>query len=182
MSALSAYQIRLIHSLGDFQQTLSALTWIDELEPDQKMTRVELRRYRCLEDAAVVAYWRPFSESKGLPKLSFKRLGIIPTEEEQDLHSALRTQRNKVVAHTDADRMRFGIHAWKPLEDRDIIMPHFIRDDSLAFYLRRTEWLEWTRKIHHQIAEVVFQELQSVGEISIVEDYLRTAESKATST
>ena len=40
MASLSNLQIRLIHSLGDFQQTLSALAWISELEPDQKMTRI----------------------------------------------------------------------------------------------------------------------------------------------
>lgn len=42
---LTGEDIRLIHSLANFQQVLSALTFIDELEPDQKMTRVELRRY-----------------------------------------------------------------------------------------------------------------------------------------
>lgn len=63
--SFSDYQVRLVHSLGDLQQCLSALAWINELEPDEEMSRIELRRYRCLEDAAVVAYWRPFSRSQG---------------------------------------------------------------------------------------------------------------------
>ena len=42
-ATLTGEDIRLIHSLADFQQALSALTFIDELEPDQRMSKIELR-------------------------------------------------------------------------------------------------------------------------------------------
>ncbi|WP_252258914.1 hypothetical protein [Erythrobacter aurantius] len=173
MASLSNLQIRLIHSLGDFQQTLSALAWISELEPDQKMTRIELRRYRCLEDAAVVAYWRPFSDSKGLPKLSLKKVGLVPNTAERSLHEELGVQRNKVVAHTDTDRMRFGFRVWKPFDESDLVMSSFRRDDSLALYSKLREWQDWTLKVHAAVARKVFDETQDTGEIDFISDYIR---------
>lgn len=160
---LTAQDIRLIHSLADFEQANSALVFIDELDPDEKMSRVELRRYRCIEDAAVVAYWRPFSECRGLPKLSLKRLGLKLTAEEAALHEILKTHRNKVVAHTDIDRMRLAFRSWKP-SDHDVIMPHLIRDDALALFDRRQEWRALVRKLLNAVADSVFERVQGLGE------------------
>lgn len=163
-ATLTGEDIRLIHSLSDFQQALSGLTFIDELEPDQEMTKIELRRYRCIEDAAVVAYWRPFSECQGLPKLSLRKIGIKPSAAEAKLHEELKVHRNKVVAHTDIDRMTFSFVAWKAFEDREIIMPHLVRDDSLALFDRRHEWMEWVRKLDSAVARQVFKRVQMLGE------------------
>ena len=112
----------------------------------------------------MVAYWRPFSECKGLPKLSLKKLGIKPTASEAQLHEELKVHRNKVVAHTDIDRMTFSFVAWKAFDDRDIFMPHLVRDDSLALYNRRYEWMEWVRKLDHAVAKLVFKRAQAIGE------------------
>lgn len=172
VAMLTAEDIRLIHSLSDFQQALSGLTFIDELEPDQKMTRVELRRYRCIEDAAVVAYWRPFSECRGLPKLSFKKLGIKPTTAERELHDELKAHRNKVVAHTDVERMRLGFKSWKPFDEREVFMPHLIRDDSLAFYNRLNGWMAWLRKLNYAVSGHIYERVQELGEFDFKRDYL----------
>jgi hypothetical protein len=167
-ATLTGEDIRLIHSMSDFQQALSAITFIDELEPDQKMTKIELRRYRCIEDAAVVAYWRPFSECNGLPKLSLKKLGLKPSPAENKLHEELRVHRNKVVAHTDIERMTFSFAAWRAFDDRDIFMPHLVRNDSLALFDRRHEWMGWVRKLNLTVAKLVFERAQVLGEAAFL--------------
>lgn len=172
MADLTNRDIRLIHALSDFQQAMSALTFIDELEPDREITRVELRRYRCLEDAAVVAYWRPFSQSQGLPSLSLKQIGLIPSDRELRLHELIKLQRNKVVAHTDVDRMRIALKAWRPHPGFSGVLPHIIRDDSLALFNQREEWMDWLRKVVDATATAVFARMQDVGEVDFKRDYL----------
>lgn len=112
-----------MQSIADFQRALSAVTFRCALEPDHRISRVRRRRYGCFEEAAVVAYSRPFTQSKGLPKLSFKRLGIKPTPEQQAPHACLWDRRNKVIAHTDIDRMRLAMSTFKLLDDHPAMMP-----------------------------------------------------------
>ncbi|WP_145927220.1 hypothetical protein [Jeongeupia sp. USM3] len=50
--------------------------------------------------AMVVAYGRPFTESRGYPRFPAKLLQNL-TPEEKDLHSSLLSLRNKIYAHTD---------------------------------------------------------------------------------
>ncbi len=99
---------RLICSVGDFRQALSAADFLLEHDNDETYGTAELRRFKCYETALIAAYARPFSESKnGVPKLSIKMCDVLLDEEESELHSLLLRLRNKVFAHSDFEMMRF---------------------------------------------------------------------------
>jgi hypothetical protein len=107
-AALSNQHLRLLYSLGDFQLALSAAAFLFECDPEAKYSKVELRRFRCYETTIIIAYTRPFSQSKsGIPQLSLKLTGANLSNEQKKLHQRLMNLRNKVIAHSDADMMRF---------------------------------------------------------------------------
>ncbi|WP_156029161.1 hypothetical protein [Sphingobium sp. DC-2] len=139
---------------------ISAVTFLCELEPDQRISRVERRRYRCFEDTAIVSYCRPFTQSKGLPTLSLKKLGVKPTTEQQVLHDRLWERRNKVVAHTDIDRMRLAMSSFQPFDDHPVMLPMMDFDDGLAFFNERHEWEEWVQLLIHRATKSVFDRVQ----------------------
>ena len=100
-------RLRLLYSLGDFQLALSAAAFLSECDPEAKYSKVELRRFRCYETTIIIAYTRPFSQSKGgIPQLSLKMVGAKLNAEQKKLHQRLMNLRNKVIAHSDADMMR----------------------------------------------------------------------------
>lgn len=168
---LSGADVRIVQSIADFQMALSAVTFLCELEPDDPISRVTRRRYRCFEDTAVVAYSRPFTQSKGLPTLSFKRLGIKPTSEQQALHDRLWDRRNKVVAHTNIDRMRLALSTFKPFDDHPVMMPMMDFDDSLAFFKDRHRLEEWLRLLIHAAGKTVFERVQSAAPVRFRRDH-----------
>ena len=82
--------MRLLYSLKDIQIALSAAAFLAECEPDIAISKIELRRFKCYETTAIIAYTRPFSEtSDGFPKLSMKMIGVRLDVEEQKLHDEL---------------------------------------------------------------------------------------------
>ena len=89
------------------------------------------------------------------------------------MHESLKVHRDKVMAHTDAARMRFALRSWKAFKDRDIMIPHFTRDDSLALFDRRREWNDWVFRLHTHVTQIVFEAVQQLGEIDFVVDHLR---------
>jgi hypothetical protein len=101
-------RLRLLYALGDFQMALSAAAFLGECDPDQKYTRVELRRFRCYETALIMGYTRPFTGSRGgkVPRLSIKMTGAELSPKQHALHDNLMVLRNKVIAHSDEDMMR----------------------------------------------------------------------------
>jgi len=100
-------RIRLIYSMKDFQLALSAADFLQECDPDESINKVQLRRYKCFETTAIVAYSRPFSESRGsVPRLSMKMIGVRLDEQQQALHDEIIQLRNRVIAHSDAAMMR----------------------------------------------------------------------------
>jgi hypothetical protein len=100
--------IRLIQSINDFSVSNSALIFLSEVESDKTYSKADLRRFRCFETTAIIAYARPFSEARGrVPKLTMNLLGIKLDQEKSTLHSRLIALRNKSFAHSDADMMRF---------------------------------------------------------------------------
>lgn len=118
------HRIRLMYSLGDLQLALSASAFLMECEPDEKYTRVELRRFRCYETALVTAYMRAFSQSKGkVPPLSFKMADLKLIGDQMKLHRRLVDLRNKVVAHSDREMMRITAQTFSmPLRDEKEIV------------------------------------------------------------
>lgn len=68
-------------------------------------SKIELRRFRGYETTLVVAYTRPFSQSRGaVPPL--KMVDLKLSKERQALHDRLMEMRNKIMAHSDSEMMR----------------------------------------------------------------------------
>jgi hypothetical protein len=170
----NAHDIAMVQAMADLQMALSAIDFMDEADADQGLSRIERRRLRCYEDAAVISYWRPFAGSKGVPQLEFKHFGIEPTPEQLALHAWLRDRRNKVVAHTDLDRMRLALSTMKVFDDSDIMLPLMDFDDGLAFFNDRAELIVWLRALIQGAARKTFRRFQGHGELRIVRDHLTT--------
>lgn len=121
---------RLLLSTRDFQQALSAATFLYE-EMDEARGLAGFRRLRCFETNMVVAYARPFSQAHGAVKrLKLGDLGIDLTNEEYALHERLIEQRNKLYAHSDADRVPMSVQVMNTIfggdkADFQFIMPRF---------------------------------------------------------
>jgi hypothetical protein len=96
--------------MRDFQLALSATEFLLECNPDQAITVVQLRRYKCYETTAIIAYTRPFSESRGeTPRLSLDLIGVSLDGKQRALHERLMLLRNKVIAHSDSEMMRMAV-------------------------------------------------------------------------
>lgn len=169
--ALTAEKVRIIQAMADFQMALSAFDFVSEVSPEEPISRIERRRLRCFEDAAVVAYWRPFSDSKGLPKLSLKKLGIMATTEQLTLHERLKERRNKVIAHTDVDRMRLAFSTFRMFEDSEIMIPQYDFDDALEFYSDLDAIIIWLRTLRQAARRAIFTRVQGRQEIRFKRDH-----------
>ncbi len=71
--SFSSNEWRTIQALHDVQEALSALTFFMDIP--ERLGEIERRRFRCYHDIMAVSYWRPFSKSDGLPKLSWAMAG-----------------------------------------------------------------------------------------------------------
>lgn len=104
---------RLLYSLNDFQQAISACSFLYECDEAQGYSRTDLRRFRCYETTLVVAYNRPFTQSRGaVPPLTFKMMDLKLSKKRQDLHDRLVEMRNKIMAHSDGELMRMTTQAF----------------------------------------------------------------------
>ena len=127
-------RVRLLYSLNDFQIASSAASFLYECDPGQKHFKPDLRRFRCYETTAVLAYTR--SQSKGeIPQLRLKMAGAALNEEQTKLHEELLHLRNKVFAHSDEDMMRMVSKPFSvPVGDgRDFMMFQTNFDEGLTF-------------------------------------------------
>jgi len=166
---LEDQQWRMVQALQDFQHSLSALTFFCDI-PDQT-SKVERRRFRCYHDNAIIAYCRPFTTSKGLPTLSLKSIGIRPSKEEKELHNFILAHRNKVVAHTDTDRMRILLTSFEITDG--IRMPHIVDDEGFALFDHSASFEKWLFKLTRAIAGLVFDLMQRPeGPFEFRRDYL----------
>lgn len=177
---LSPQQIRLVQSIADFQMALSAADFMSELDEGEGFTRIERRRHRCFEDAAVVAYGRAFTRANGLPALSFKQMKIKPSPEERALHDRLMERRHKVIAHSDADRQRILFATERFVaDDATVMLPHVDFDDALAFFADRRSLIEWLRRLIHAAGKILFDQVQGMPEVRFVRDHTLAAEQEA---
>lgn len=170
--------LRLFYSLRDLQFALSAFDFLLELELDHRYSEVELRRFRCYLDAGVIAYCRPFTATKGVPTLSFKQIGVKLTAGQRQLHDSLWDYRNKVVAHSDADRMRIAVSVLTPFEERqDIAMPMIVVDEGLPFLDQRDALIAWLHVLMRALSEKTFALAQSGPRpFGFKKDYLDVAD------
>ncbi len=151
-------RIRMLSALGDFQLALSAADFIQEADENEKYNHVALRRFRCYEHTAIVAYARPFSQSKGkTPKLSLKMCGVTLTPKEQALHDRVIDLRNKLVAHSDTEMMNFAAQAGEVMRHKG--QPFFAllvqHDEGLQFYKRmdQIDLIDLIRKVSFKLYE-----------------------------
>lgn len=156
MIKLDSLQLRRVQALTDFSQSLSALTFFMDIP--ERTTRVERKRYRCYHDAAIISYCRPFTKSKGLPILSMKSVCQQPTAGEKALHEFLMTERNKVVAHTDTDRMRLLLTSFDVADG--IRFPQIVEDEGFALLGKEMLFELWLHKLHRSLAKEVFHLMQ----------------------
>lgn len=169
--ALTVEEVRIIQAMADFQMPLSAFDFVSEVSPEEPISPIELRRLRCFEDAAVVAYWRAFSDSKALPKLSLKKLSITATTEQFILHRRLKERRNKVIAHTDVDRMRLAFSTFRVFEDSEIMIPQYDFDDALEFYSDLDAITIWLRTLRQAATGAIFTRVQGRQETRFKRDH-----------
>ena len=98
---------RLLYALNDLQQALSACDFLYECEETKTYSKIELRRFRCYETTLVVAYTRPFVQSRGAAApLTLKMIGLKLSKDRQALHDRLMDMRNKIMAHSDSEMVR----------------------------------------------------------------------------
>lgn len=165
---------RLIQVHHDVQEAISAITFFMDV-PD-KVSEIERRRFRCYHDMMAVSYWRPFSSSKGLPKLSFEKIGLKPNSGEKALHKRLGEYRNKLVAHTDADRMRVQVKAKRiePIDHGLPLWPAIDQDRGFEFLNDQHQLETWLRKVRYHLAEKVFHLIQTLPPDALFErDYFK---------
>lgn len=154
-----AIKLRLLYSQRDFQIALSALTFLSEIVPDSRYSIEELRRFRCYLDTAAISYWRPFSKSPKLPVLKTSDLDL--SDMERNLHERIHTYRDKVVAHSDIDRMRIGFHTLDVHEG--LSLPHLRFDEGLELVDQVDPWIALVRKIMRIGADRLWDIAQIVG-------------------
>lgn len=149
---------RVIQSCGDFQQALSALTFLlDECSFSSEHSRAEIRKFRCYEDAAIVAFARPFEVSRGRIILGLRATGVQLSPSDQELKSKIIDLRRKVVAHSDDDSMHFKISTTGPIGDSAVTMPILLFNESLRLDLAEVQELHaLLRKLVHGLANLLF--------------------------
>nr|WP_295662083.1 hypothetical protein [Polymorphobacter sp.] len=156
MDILDENQWRRVQALTDFNEALSALTFF--MEMPERTNRIERKRYRCYHDTAIISYCRPFTKSNGLPILSRKSVRKDTLPEEKQLHALLMDERNKVVAHTDADRMRLLLTSFDVLDG--IRFPHIVKDEGFALIGNERQFEAWLHKLTASLATEVFEMMQ----------------------
>lgn len=171
MTLLDDKQWRRVQALTDFQQSLSALTFFMDL-PDGAI-RVVRKRYRCYQDAAIINYCRPFTKSNGLPILSLKSVRTDTGPAEKALHTFLMNERNKVVAHTDVNRMRLLLTSFEFSDG--INFPQIVEDEGFALLGKEQQFEAWLRKLIEPLATEVFHLMQEQEPgTAFRQDYLHT--------
>ena len=127
---------RMVICHADLQLSLSAITFLNEVDENEKYDYVELRRFKCYETAFVVAYGRAFTNSQGsrYKQLSLKKIGVTLSDKERTLHETIIAARQQKFAHSDLDKAHIRIDMYL-IESDDFRIPmHRIKwDEGLEF-------------------------------------------------
>lgn len=158
----SSLSNRIIYSVWDFQQALSALTFLmEECEYDKKYNVVDLRKFRCFETTLIVSFARPFKTGRGREELDLSSIGYELTAEESDLKDKLIRLRDKVVSHSDEEEMEYRTFSIQPFDDHDVRLP--IARFQEALYLEEAEIYKiqtLLKRLNRALAEFQFKEVQ----------------------
>mgnify|MGYP006432966033 CR=1 FL=1 len=172
---LTAQQLeRTVYSLWDFQQALSALTFLlEDCDFDQNYTKVDLRRFRCYETTLIVSMARPFEKSRGATALSLRATGIRLENAEKTLVDRIMALRRRIVAHSDEEEMHYRSNTFPVLEGT-YNFPYVQFDEKL--HLEEEELLQLEtllRKLKQRIAEFLFELAQE--ESGVLDRYKKPA-------
>jgi len=166
LALTDAQLTRAIQSCGDFQQALSALTFLlEECDYSVKYSTAALRKFQCYENAAIIAFARPFEVSRGRTVLGTRAAGVRLSGPEEQLKSKIIDLRRKVVAHSDDELMHFRISTLQPFEDSAVALPVLQFHESLR--LDPTDVVELQallRKLVRGLTEMLFALAQTQPE------------------
>lgn len=164
LSALNDNQLkRAIYSNWDFQQALSALTFLlEECDFEAKYNRIQLRKFRCYETNVIISFARPFEKTRSGGTLSLKALGIRLDDGERALKEKVMGLRRRVIAHSEEEYMHFKGSVIQPFEDIAVAMPMIQYRETLYLTLEELGLLEGLlRKLRRSIAKLLFEVAQS---------------------
>jgi hypothetical protein len=150
---------RIVFSIWDFQQALSALTFLaEECDLTGMYSRVELRRFKCYETQSIISFARPFVTSRSGIQLSAKRIGVTFTPEERKHRNQILLLRNKIVAHSDTEEMHYKVETLEFSGTNSFNAPWFIFDESLLLTEnQRRDFESLLRKLINGLHEFAFQ-------------------------
>ena len=158
---------RIIYSSWDFQQALSALTFIwEECDFDEQYSSEQLRKFRCFESTAIVSFSRPFKVGRGRKALDLAAIGFELSEDEERLKDKIIRLRDKIVSHSDEEEMEYRTRSFRVFDDSDLRMPAAIFQESL--YLNKDEYHVFEsllRRLLRAIAKYMFKFAQSNPEL-----------------
>lgn len=163
LSALNDKQLkRVICSNWDFQQALSALTFLlEECDSEAKYNRIQLRKFRCYETSIIISFARPFEGTRSGDTLGLKALGIRLDDGEHALKEKVMGLRRKVIAHSEEEYMHFMGTVIQPFEDTAAI-PTIQYREALYLTIEELGLLECLlRKLIGSIAKLLFEVAQS---------------------
>ena len=153
---------RAIYSIWDFQQALSALTFLlEDCDFDRKYDKVSLRRFRCYESTLIISICRPFEATRS----GLRALDIKLTNHEKALVKKVKDLRGAIIAHSAEEEMHFRVSTF-PVLDGDFNIPHFQFNEGL--YLDKSELLElevFLRNLKEKIAKYFFKVAQEKPEL-----------------
>lgn len=157
---------RAIQSCGDFQQALSALTFLlDECDYAASYSTAELRKFQCYENTAIVAFSRPFEVSRGRTVLGLRAIGVHLSQAEEQLKSKVIDLRRKVFAHSDDERMHFKISTIQPFDDSSVALPVLTFQECLHLaHAEAKELRALLHKLFSSLAKTIFALAQNQPE------------------
>lgn len=149
---------RLIYSKWDFQQALSALTFLmEECDFQAQYTSVEFRKFRCYEANLVISFARPFEPSRGQTILGLRNIGVQLDPKEIALKEVMLNLHRKVIAHSDEALMHYRGSTHRPLKDSPIALTLFQYVESLYIEEAHCRPLEaLLRKLRSSIDKALF--------------------------
>ncbi|RCV86503.1 hypothetical protein DU505_20665 [Billgrantia montanilacus] len=158
--------IRAIYSIWDFQQALSALTFLlEDCDFDRNYDKVSLRRFRCYESTLIVSMARPFETTRRGTTIGLRALGITLSQEEKRLVARILELRRKIVAHSDEEEMHFRSTSF-PVLDGKGNFPHFQFNEGLHLEEHELHRLETLlRSLKAKLAEFFFRVAQEQPEL-----------------
>lgn len=158
--------IRAVYSTWDFQQALSALTFLlEDCDFSRQYDKVSLRRFRCYESTLILSMARPFESTRSGTTIGLRALGIKLSEDERKLVAKILDLRRKVVAHSAEEEMHFRSTSFTVL-DGEFRFPHLQFNEGLHLEESELKELEvLLRSLTGKLADYFFRIVQEQPEL-----------------